>query len=60
MAKIAGMRWHVTVSARTTAATARLLPDSRPRMTRPRKTNANARLIVKANSPASVDAALPP
>jgi|GEM_PF-6183963 len=59
-AKIVGSRWLKPVRARTTPASTRCLPVSRPRATSPRKTRANDRLIEKENSPASVDAMFPP
>ena len=59
-AKKAGMRWHSPVRARSTAASARCWPVRSPRITTPRYRSDSDRLIEKANSPASVDATLPP
>ena len=59
-AKRSGIRWLSPTSASTTAAHTRPLPVSSDRNTRPRYTRASDRLIENANSPASVDAMLPP
>ena len=59
-AKIAGMTWHRAVRASSTAASARWRPFSMPRPTTPRNRMAKVNEIEKANSPANVEAMLPP
>jgi hypothetical protein len=60
MAKIPGMMWHRMVRANSTAARARCRPFSMPRPTTPRNSKAKLSEMEKANSPAMVEAMLPP
>ncbi len=59
-AMIAGTMCDSPTHARTTAVSALCLPVSSTRANSPRKTRQNDRLIDIENSPASVDAMLPP
>ena len=59
-AKNTGMRWVNATSDITTAAATRQRPLSMPRAASPKANKHRLRLIENANSPASVDAMLPP
>jgi len=59
-AKRVGSRWLSPVRVRSTAAQTRYLPVSRLRANTPRNTRASDRLTENENSPARVEAMLPP
>ena len=58
--KIAGIRWHRIVNPNSTAPRARSAPVRMPRNTTARNRKANVSEIENANSPAMVEAPLPP
>ena len=58
--KIKTIPWQRALSEIATAATPRYLPSSSPRAKKPKAKNAIAKAIEKENSPAIVDAILPP
>ena len=59
-AKKTGMMWHSAVAASSAAAQARYLPVSSPRDSTPRNSTAKVSAMENENSPANVDAMLPP
>ena len=59
-AKASGMGWHRATNASTRLARARPVPRSSERQSKPRYTSVADSAIENANSPASVEAALPP
>ena len=60
MAKMPTIRWQRTVSAKSPAARARPFPVRMPRASTPRYSIDMHRARLKENSPAIVDATLPP
>jgi hypothetical protein len=60
VAKMPTIRWQSTASAKRSAASARPLPVRMPRASTPRYNIARQRAMLNENSPAIVEATLPP